>query len=205
MEASSQQTSTLEGVMPKTNSQHTNSNSPPPAYTPGRSLNLTSLTARHIQQQQQQLFQHDSVNADGRPLWTTLLSSSDLQDEEEPVEDRDSICLRINTSINVTKSNNLVCLTETPAEHANAIARAVVEAMQKNSSGQCGIPMIDEDGHPRPIRIEVDASMSVDGIGNVVGSERIISQVLEERNSRKRQRAADDEAGPANKRQHSSE
>uniref|UniRef100_A0A1Y1N2U9 Uncharacterized protein n=1 Tax=Photinus pyralis TaxID=7054 RepID=A0A1Y1N2U9_PHOPY len=42
------------------------------------------------------------------------------------------------------------------------------------ASGQCGIPMVDEDGRPRPIKIRVDASTEVVGADNVVGHEEII-------------------------------
>lgn len=97
------------------------------------------------------------------------------------------LSLRINTSINISKSNNLVCLADSPANHANAIAEAVVQAIQKNSSGSCGIPMIDGDGNPRHVKIEVDAGMVVDGMGNVVGNEKIIDEVLQQRAKLRRQ------------------
>jgi hypothetical protein len=96
------------------------------------------------------------------------------------------LTLRINTSINITKSNNLVCLTDTPTSHANAIAEAVTQAIQRTSSGNCGIPMIDGNGNPRALRIEVDAGMVVDGTGNVVGSQKVIDEVLRQRGELRR-------------------
>ncbi|KAG6002337.1 hypothetical protein E4U54_000903 [Claviceps lovelessii] len=99
-----------------------------------------------------------------------------------------SICLRINTSVRVSSNNNHVCLNETPAEHANAIARAVVHAVQQNSSGQCGIPMIDEDGRPRPVRIEVDAGLEVHGQGNVVGNEKFVVEILRQQQQQQQQK-----------------
>lgn len=110
--------------------------------------------------------------------FTTLLDSAD--DEHDP--ESSPISLRINTSINVSRSNNVVCLATSPAEQANAIAQAVVKALHEGSSGQCGIPMIDENGAPRPLRIEVDAGLVVDGTGNVVGSSDSVNEVLRQRN-----------------------
>jgi hypothetical protein len=133
---------------------------------------------------------------------TSASSSINVQvdpcDAENFVDDEEAqnpICLRINTSVNITQSNNIVCLSDTPpAEHAIAIANAVVKAMQENSSGNCGIPMIDEDGRPRPIKIEVDASMLVEGSGNVVGRQSVINEFLRQRGLRRaRQATVEDE------------
>jgi hypothetical protein len=118
--------------------------------------------------------------------------ADDVEDEEE--ESISPISLRINTSVHISNNNNLVCLTDTPASHANAIAKAVVQAIQENSSGQCGIPMIDEDGRPRPVKIEVDAGITVEGSGNVVGNEEIVNKVLRQRElTRKRGADSDDD------------
>ncbi|KAG5916987.1 hypothetical protein E4U61_003133 [Claviceps capensis] len=120
----------------------------------------------------------------------------DAEDTEDTDTDTDTdadaddslsgIILRINSSVRISSNNNHVCINETPAQHANAIARAVVQAIQENSAGQCGIPMIDEDGRPRPVRIEVDAGLEVHGEGNVVGHEVFVRDYL--RGQRRRQR-----------------
>ncbi|KOS18700.1 hypothetical protein ESCO_000962 [Escovopsis weberi] len=125
----------------------------------------------------------------GRDPLTTVMDEAD-DDELNSEGGFSPICLRINTSVVVNSSNNLICLFDTPASHANAIAKAVVQAIQENSSGQCGIPMIDEDGRPRPLKIEVDAGITVDGANNVIGSEEMIHKVLE---ARKHSRGWDDE------------
>lgn len=121
----------------------------------------------------------------GRAPLSAILASEDEADSEEG---QSPISLRINTSIRISSHNNIVCFNDTPSEHANAIARAVVVALQENSSGQCGIPMIDEDGRPRPVRIEVDAGVEVQGSGNVVGNEKIVNDVLRQRRQLRRQR-----------------
>ena len=137
----------------------------------------------------------------------TFFGGSAMVDDQEESEDGFSaISLRINTSITVSSNDNMVCLAETPAEHANAIAEAVVKAIQQHSSGQCGIPMIDEDGRPRPIRIEVDAGLTVEGTGNVIGKESIVAEVLRQRGQSLRRRRQDSEgddedaAGPSKRR-----
>jgi hypothetical protein len=41
-----------------------------------------------------------------------------------------------------------------------------------------GIPMIDQDGRPRPVEIKADAGITVEGTNNVVGTERGVVDVL---------------------------
>jgi hypothetical protein len=101
--------------------------------------------------------------------------------EEEEEDSSSSISLRISTAVTVTKDNNLVCLADAPATQAGAIANAIVVALHHGSAGQCGIPMIDEDGRPRPIHLEVDSGLLVEGSGNVIGSEAIVNEVLRQR------------------------
>lgn len=133
-----------------------------------------------------------------QPLHTTLLTG-DMGDIDDSQEESSPISLRITTSVNISQSNNFVCLDSSPADQANAIAQAVVHAIQQNSSGQCGIPMIDEQGCPRPIKIEVDASMVIEGTGNVVGSRDIIHEVLRQRGQRRQRDEIDEEepSGPS--------
>ncbi|KAG5949702.1 hypothetical protein E4U60_002240 [Claviceps pazoutovae] len=111
---------------------------------------------------------------------------TDTDTEADADDSPSGILLRINSSVRISSNNNHVCINETPSQHANAIARAVVHAIQENSAGQCGIPMIDEDGRPRPVRIEVDAGLEVHGEGNVVGHEVFVRDYL--RGQRRRQR-----------------
>ncbi|KAG6026127.1 hypothetical protein E4U41_001348 [Claviceps citrina] len=107
-----------------------------------------------------------------------------LYADDAPPPSQSGISLRINTSVRVSSNNNHVCVSETPAEHASAIARAVVHAIQENSSGQCGIPMIDEDGRPRPVSVHVDAVLEVHGEGNVVGNDGFVTELLRRRRRR---------------------
>ncbi|KAL7819700.1 hypothetical protein V8C26DRAFT_394932 [Trichoderma gracile] len=173
---------------PKISSRQTPLASPPPAYTPLTAPDLAS-------QVRQQLREPFIMGRPSMPEAVLEALTTEYEDEQEQEESISPISLRINTSVLISKNNNLVCLTDTPASHANAIARAVVKAIQENSSGQCGIPMIDEDGRPRPVKIEVDAGITVEGSGNIVGNEAVVNEVLRQRGlSRKRAAESDDES-----------
>lgn len=167
----------LPRMLSKEASQH--HPSPPPAYSRqprfDTSPSLASRTGPHCQ----------PVLLDRSSLASHVTSSQQAMDADDGTYSDDaqqsSISLRINTSVRVSSNNNHVCINETPAEHANAISRAVVHAIQENSSGRCGIPMVDEDGRPRPLSIEVDAGIEVHGQGNVVGSETFVTEVLRQK------------------------
>ncbi|KAF4999294.1 hypothetical protein FGRMN_2588 [Fusarium graminum] len=172
-------------------------NNPPPAYTPRRVPDFASLA--QILQARRDHYTNMSGNVQ-RPqqpqaAFTSMLSGDPSDDHDETSEDSSPICLRINTSINVSRSNNIVCLTATPAEQANAIAKAVVQALHEGSSGRCGIPMIDESGCPRPLKIEVDAGLVVEGTGNVIGSRDVIGELVQRRagSSMRRPREEDED------------
>jgi hypothetical protein len=163
--------------------------SPPPAYTPPQTAPTLALLRR---QMRESFIMGRSSIADS-VLDVISPEEDDLDDEEG----YSAISLRINTSVHISSNNNLVCLNDTPASHANAIAKAVVQAIQENSSGQCGIPMIDEEGRPRPVKIEVDAGISVEGSGNIVGNEEVVTKVLHMRSLRRKRSADEDESDDA--------
>jgi hypothetical protein len=191
------------------------------SLTPVRSIQLTEYEQRllhhHAAPAIQQIAQLRRATADQAfHRQVTVMPSAPTVDVEEDVQGQDqeddslssSLKIRINTSINISKNNNVVCITDSPQQHANSIARAVTKAIQENSSGNCGIPMIDCEGNPRPITIEVDAGTVVDGEGNMVGSEAFILKMMRQRDmtsqkhpgddgkngsSRRRQRVTEDE------------
>ncbi|KAJ4137758.1 hypothetical protein NW768_003348 [Fusarium equiseti] len=159
-------------------------NTPPPAYTPRRiPPQIASLVTQFLEARTSVANMSDRMQqADRRPVaGNTLLSGDVSDDQDETSEGSSPISLRIDTSVKVSRSNNIVCLTATPAEQANAIARAVVQALHEGSSGRCGIPMIDESGCPRPLKIDVDAGLVVEGTGNVIGSRDVIGELLQKR------------------------
>lgn len=95
-----------------------------------------------------------------------------------PPEPFSPITLRIKTSVHVSHDNNIVCLRSAPEEAAGDAARLVMEAMKAGSAGAGGVPMIDEDGRPRPVVVEVEAGWHVEGAGNVVGREDVVRDVV---------------------------
>ncbi len=55
------------------------------------------------------------------------------------------------------------------ANAANKIAQGVVSALKAMSMSGHGVPMIDEDGRPRPITVTAVAEVQIRGSKNVVG------------------------------------
>lgn len=191
---------TTEHGIPKEHSPSVSANIPPPAYSPRQPLALSSF-AQATQLASSPLLTQDDTSLLDRSTFAEMINPQLEDTDETETQSTSSISLRINTSINIAKDNNLICIRSTPDQHAKSIAHAVVKAMQESSSGQCGIPMIDEDGRPRPINIEVDASMVIEGSGNVLGDESVINEAIRQRSLRRRRAPDDDEEeGPAKRR-----
>lgn len=119
-------------------------------------------------------------------------------DEEEGEEDDDddngagtraAITVRISTAVRVSGDRNVVCFAASPAETARAVAEAVTCSLREEGDGGPGVPMIDEEGRPRPLRIEIEAGVEVHGEGNVLGGEEVVMRAL----GNKRRRRQDDE------------
>ncbi|KAF9770717.1 hypothetical protein IL306_011679 [Fusarium sp. DS 682] len=173
-------------------------NNPPPAYTPQRIplTDFTTMMARMLQAQRGSLSNMRGNILRPQPqqtAGTTILSDAVDDEQDETSEGSSPINFKIDTSVNVSRNNNIVCLTATPAEQANAIAKAVVKALNEGSSAQCGIPMIDENGCPRPLKIEVDAALNVEGTGNVLGSQDVIGELVQKRGGSSLRLDLDDE------------
>ncbi|KAI9897543.1 hypothetical protein N3K66_007399 [Trichothecium roseum] len=152
----------------------TTSNDAPPAYSPSTAHHHPAAAA---------LLNRYAYLTRAAPQATilegTLPSSGVDADADADVDGPSPISLRINTSVSISRNQNLVCLGDSPRQHAAAIARAVVEAFRESSCG--GIPMIDEDGRPRPVNVEVEAGMTVEGTGNIIGTESVVLEVLRQR------------------------
>lgn len=189
---------TTQGIM---KTEASNQVSPPPAYSSQPRLSLPRVPAGQTQFYPKIAQQPVQIE---RSVLAALISGAEDEDTgpEGDAEDTQSpIILRINTSIRISDNNNVVCFNDHPAEQAKAIARAVIVVLQENSSGQCGIPMVDEDGRPRPVRIEVDAAVDVGGTGNIVGNEKIVMNAMAQRVCRRqRDDSEDDDESPAKRR-----
>ncbi|TDZ65905.1 hypothetical protein CTRI78_v003475 [Colletotrichum trifolii] len=144
----------------------------PPAYTPpSRSAIFDNISAY--------LRQSDVFDSGvGGPETASCPQISVSTDTVEDATDEMSpISLRISTRISVSSDNNIIALPLSTSEQANSIAKAVVATIQGKDWAN-GLPMIDENGRPRPVQLEVDAGITVEGASNIIGSEAVISDLL---------------------------
>lgn len=175
---------------------------PPPAYfpRPGPSLiNINPALAARLAQQQQ---------ASNIPAAATSLSRmaaanhlphlahgwQDLDDlsDSEGEGDRSAITVRISTAVRVTGDHNIMCLKVDPTETARFVAQAVTKVLRGGGAEERGgIPMIDEEGRPRPLKIEIEAGTEVHGEGNVLGGEEVVMSAL---GKRRREMDGDEES-----------
>jgi hypothetical protein len=100
------------------------------------------------------------------------LDYSDDEDNgyEGAEEDDDSLSainIIIKCPLHIKGDHNLVAVDT--AISANKIAQGVVGALKAMSMSGHGVPMIDEDGRPRPITVTAIAEVTIDGSKNVVG------------------------------------
>lgn len=102
-------------------------------------------------------------------------------DDDADDDDRSPIELRITTTVQVEGDNNAILLTAMPAEHARVITEAITATVRQAGGLNGGIPMIDEEGRPRPFRISVSAGMNIEGSGNVLGNADHVMRFLGKR------------------------
>jgi hypothetical protein len=98
-------------------------------------------------------------------------SGSDIDDEEGS-----PIYLKISTPLVVKGDNNLIAVD--PSAQASKLAMAIVQSLKQLSHGADGIPMIDENGRPRPLKVDVKAEITVEGSKNVVGEQAVLGSVM---------------------------
>ncbi|KAG0649557.1 hypothetical protein D0Z07_3818 [Hyphodiscus hymeniophilus] len=104
---------------------------------------------------------------------TFQASVFDFEEFDDDDERLSSIHLRINTPLTVKGDHNLIAVDA--ALSASKIAGAVVSALKQMSMDEHGIPMIDENGRPRSIKVEVRAETAIDGSKNVVGEKAVLA------------------------------
>lgn len=107
--------------------------------------------------------------------------SSDYSDSDDG--DRSAITVRISTAVRVSGDHNIVHVgAADPATTARFVAEAVTRVLRGGGAQERGgIPMIDEEGRPRPVRIEIEAGTEVHGEGNVLGGEEVVMRALGKR------------------------
>ncbi|CAN8098675.1 unnamed protein product [Discula destructiva] len=122
--------------------------------------------------------QHHNVAAD----WQDI---DDLSDDDG---NRSAIMVRISTAVHVTGDNNIMHVTADNAATGRFLAEAVTRVLRG------GVPMIDEEGQPRPLRVEIEAGIKVYGEGNVLGGEEVVSRALGKRKRAPEEEQEEDEA-----------
>lgn len=147
--------------------------------TPPHHHNLAAMQFANAQQQR------NNANA----------ASDDAQ--EDSGEEATPILIKIITPLIITGDNNLIAVD--PSVQAAKIAMAVVSAMKQMSAGSAGVPMIDENGRPRQVTVEIQAEIKVEGSKNIIGEKAVLSTVSGKReegqgtkDGRKRERERED-------------
>ncbi|PSR79434.1 hypothetical protein BD289DRAFT_442394 [Coniella lustricola] len=146
---------------------------PPPAYfprhfPPGTTTHVAASSVHNGQAHFITPYQPamDAVEAGLAAAWNNDGDYSDDDNWHSP------LVLDISTAVKVSGDGNILCMSARPANTAQLIAEAVTQAIRQSSSEEHGgFPMIDEQGRPRPVKINIDASLAVNGKGNVVAGE----------------------------------
>ena len=107
----------------------------------------------------------------------------DGDEEEEEEEENDhqpqplpEIHLSISTPLTIDGDDNRIAVDASAS--ASKIAAAVVQALKQMTAEGMGVPMIDEDGKPRPLKFEVVAETRVTGNKNVVGERAVLGTMF---------------------------
>jgi hypothetical protein len=108
------------------------------------------------------------------PSYNHNIESALDMGEAEEYEDApmSPITIIITSPLRVTGANNYIAIdTVNQGVH---IAHHIIDAL-KNASMAHGLPVIDEEGRPRPINITVDVPITIDGEKNVVGQKEVLA------------------------------
>jgi len=132
----------------------TEQNPAPPAYTIANQINPILST--------------------GPDSFTNYEMQANFSDDDD--EDQAPVTLSISTPLHITGDDNLVAVDTSLA--AAKIATAILSAMKQMSMGGAGIPMFDDDGKSRAIKVVVDATTKIDGHSNVVGEGGVLMASL---------------------------
>ena len=96
--------------------------------------------------------------------------SDDEEDGDEEGQDgslHSAINITIRCPIVVKGDNNIIGIDT--ALNTNRIAHGIVTSLKTMSMSGNGVPMIDEDGRPRPITVTAIADITITGSRNMVG------------------------------------
>ena len=103
------------------------------------------------------------------------------------------INIKISSPITVIGDANLIAMD--PVDMASSIAHSIVRSIKDCSMGGAGIPMIDEEGRPRSIDVQVSAGTIVYGTKNTIGKKAVLFGLRATRDlkQKREQKDGDDE------------
>lgn len=103
-------------------------------------------------------------------------SATDSQEEDDEEETTSegfapplpfsTITIHVSAPVVIGGQHNTVHFT--PSSYSSTIATSIMEALR--SETMTSIPMIDEEGRPRPINLQIEAGVTVEGEGNYAGA-----------------------------------
>jgi hypothetical protein len=99
----------------------------------------------------------------------------DDDDDELPEDSLSHISITIKAHVTIIGNNN--ALSVDPAMTGSKIAVAIVSGLRQMSGIAGGVPMIDENGRPRPIIVDVDAGTKIQGSYNIIGEKAVYATV----------------------------
>jgi hypothetical protein len=119
-------------------------------------------------------------------------------EEDSPESDLDAthspITIKISSPITVLGDGNLIAIDS--VEMASSIAHCIVRSIKDCSMARAGIPMIDEEGRPRPIDVQVDAKIKVRGAKNTVGKKAVLFGLRATRDLKRKREQTDGDDEP---------
>jgi len=156
-------------------------NNPPPIGAPFRDPNLNPRAFQN--RPQGRAFAAAFTGAGGGPVPAPADINQPTNGSHDTIpaldDDEDGfkgVVVIIKTPLNITGNCNLIAID--PSASSVHIAHEIVEAVRKIPAGDSGIPMTDDEGNPRALKIVVDAPMSIHGAKNIVG-ERAVMKMIE--------------------------
>lgn len=113
------------------------------------------------------------------PLAHLVNPPADTFEEYEDEDDLDLLSpieIFIKTPIYVDGNNNAVSIDA--GTIGSRVAYSVIQSLRQLNGLAGGIPVIDQDGRPRPIKVEVDAEMKITGSNNMVGENAVLMNII---------------------------
>ncbi|CAL3963798.1 hypothetical protein PZA11_001311 [Diplocarpon coronariae] len=117
-------------------------------------------------------------NARIRPAYNPPADDGDQEsdgDDEPPLVPASAITMYISVPLLIKGDSNLVALE--PSLTANKVSLGIIEALKSMAYGQTGVPLVDEEGRPRPINVHVNAATTVEGAKNLVGERAVMERI----------------------------